>query len=127
MFAGTHRNNSTAASGYSGTYRVSDVAHHPHNFFHVTHRLLDSQFTHIVALQLHGFCCPGDLNYPTVTHDCIISNGVDAAPALSSFPELLRAAINAQNFVADDGNSGDLTTAAVFGNDADEPGATLNR
>jgi len=129
MFAGTHRNNSTAETPCDGTldgvlpYRVSDVAHHPDNFFHTTHVWLDANLPDMLAVQFHGFCCPGEGSYADLTDDCVLSNGIDAPTAPGHFPQLLRTRIDAQIHMA---AGVDLTTAAVFGDDADVLGATNN-
>jgi hypothetical protein len=129
MFAGTHRNNSLDETTCDGTfgggdpYRISDVSHHPDNFFHVAHVWLDGQIDDMLAIQLHGFCCPGAPPYETLTDDCVVSNGIEAATSPTDFPQILRDRIDAQAHLA---GGIDLTTAAVFGDDADVLGATNN-
>lgn len=129
MIAGTHRNNHPDESGCDGTqsngdqYRISDVAHHPDNLFHATHVWLTSQLPAAIAIQLHGFCCPGSGSYASLHDDCVLSNGFNAPPPADDFTQLWRARIDAQNFLA---GGIDLTTAAVFGDDANVLGATTN-
>jgi hypothetical protein len=129
MFAGTHRNNSTTPTTCDGTfdgglpYRQSDVAHHPDNLFQATHVWLDAAVPDLLAVQFHGFCCPGAGSYAGLADDCVVSNGIDAATGPNDFPQVLRARIDAQNHLA---GGIDLTTAAVFGDDGDVLGATNN-
>ena len=129
MVAGTHRNNSTVDSTCDGTqdggdpYRESDVSHHPDNFFHATHTWLHANLAEMLTVQLHGFCCPGMAPHAGLTDDCVLSNGVEIAPGPGQFAQILRGRIDAQNFLAD---GVDLTTAAVFGDDANELGGTNN-
>lgn len=129
MIAGTHRNNDPTATTCDGTfdggqpYRVSDVAHHPDNFFHAAHVWFDAEFPDLLAIQLHGFCCPGIAPHAGLDDDVVVSNGVELPPQPASFVQTLRDRIDAQGFVAD---GVDLTTAAVFGDDAAELGATNN-
>jgi hypothetical protein len=126
MFAGTHRNNSTTAStcDFNGIpYRESDVTHHPDNFFHTTHVWLDAMLPDMLAVQFHGFCCPGEGDYAGLADDCVITNGIDAPTGPGDVPQVLRARVDAQNHLA---GGVDLTTAAVFGDDTDVLGATLN-
>lgn len=129
MIAGTHRNNHIDESNCDGTqssgdqYRVSDVAHHPDNFFQATHVRLVAQVPGLLAIQFHGFCCPGSGSYASLSDDCVLSNGFDAAPAASDFTQIWRGRIDAQDFLA---GGSDLTTAAVFGDDASVLGATTN-
>jgi hypothetical protein len=129
MIAGTHRNNHTDESDCDGTqsggddYRISDVAHHAENLFHATHLWLHQNLPDMVAIQFHGFCCPGSGPYVDVTDDCILSNGFNAAPAPDDFTQVWRGRIDAQMFMAD---GIDLTTCAVFGDDANVLGATTN-
>ncbi len=129
MISGTHRRNEPVDSLCDGShsngdpYRISDVAHHPDNFFHRTHRYLHSNLTDMVALQFHGFCCPGSAPYGSVTDDCIISNGHNASPGVNELTTLLAARIEAQNFLAD---GTDLTTVAVYPDDTSVLGARTN-
>lgn len=129
MIAGTHRNNHPDDSGCDGTqsggdpYRISDVAHHPDNLFHATHVWLTTQQPEAIAIQFHGFCCPGSGSYASLHDDCVLSNGFNAPPPADDFTQLWRARIDAQNFLA---GGSDLTTAAVFGDDASVLGATTN-
>jgi hypothetical protein len=129
MFAGAHRSNSTEETTCDGTfdggdpYRVSDVAHHPDNFFHAAHVWLDASVPDMLALQLHGFCCPGEGSYADLADDCVVSNGFEAGTSADDFVQVLRTRIDAQAHVA---GGIDLTTAAVFGDDADVLGGTNN-
>jgi hypothetical protein len=129
LFAGTHRNNhlteTTCDGNFDGgaKYRISDVAHHPDNFFHATHLWLHDNLADMLTVQLHGFCCPGVGSYAALVDDCVASNGIDAVPAANDFTQILEGRIEAQNFLAD---GVDLTTVAVFGEDADVLGATNN-
>lgn len=129
MFAGTHRNNSTDDSSCDGTfsggdpYRESDVAHHPDNFFHRTHVWLFENVADLLAVQLHGFCCPGVEPYDNLTDDCVVANGFEAATSAGDFVQVFRERIDAQTHMA---GGVDLTTAAVFGDDTDVLGATHN-
>lgn len=129
LIAGTHRNNhlteTTCDGSFSGgaKYRISDVAHHPDNFFHATHKWLDANVADLRVLQLHGFCCPGVAPYDLLTDDCVVSNGIDAVPGSSDFTQILRTSIDDQNHLA---GGADLTTAVVYGDDADVLGATTN-
>ncbi len=132
MIAGTHRNNHLTDSSCDGTfsggdsYRISDVAHHPDNFFHQTHLYLNDNLTDFMAIQYHGFCCPGVAPYDSLTDDVIVSNGYNASPGVEDFTQLWRTEIDDQAFSADDGMGGDTTTAAVYGDDAFVLGATTN-
>jgi hypothetical protein len=129
MFAGAHRNNSTEETTCDGTldggdpYRVSDVAHHPDNFFHTAHVWLDANLPDMLALQLHGFCCPGEGSYADLADDCVVSDGFEAGTSPGDFVQVLRSRIDAQAHVA---GGIDLTSAAVFGDDADVLGGTNN-
>jgi len=133
MVAGTHRDNHTTDSTCDGeqtngtTYRISDVAHHPDNFFHTTHKWLFANLPNMVAIQFHGFCCPGSGSHPTVTHDCIVAHSADDVPPVATLPYLWRTRIDAQNFLADDGSpGGDLTDAGIYNVDESELGARNN-
>jgi hypothetical protein len=128
LIAGTNRKNHTGGTTCDGSFeggapRISDVAHHPDNFFHTTHVWLHANLPGMVAIQFHGFCCPGEAPHEAVTDDVIVSNGFESPPPAEELAPILRARIDAQNFFAD---GVDLTTAAVFGDDADELGATTN-
>lgn len=129
MIAGTHRNNHTHPSLCDGTiadgvpYRISDVAHHPENFFHATHLWLEANSPGVRSIQFHGFCCPGSDNYAGLQDDCVLSNGFNAPPAGNDFTRIWRGRIDAQNFLA---GGTDRTTAAVYGADASVLGATTN-
>lgn len=128
LIAGAHRRNHTTLSLCDGTfedgsgYRISDVAHHVVNFFHPAHEELAAFAPGTCAVQLHGFCA---CNYPALTHDVVVSNGV-GAPAPGAPVRAIAARIDAQGFAADDGMGGDLTTAAIFDEDATSLGATNN-
>ncbi|MCB2156535.1 lamin tail domain-containing protein [bacterium] len=128
MVAGTHRNNATTDTLCDGQltsgvpYRVSDVAHATDSFFHAAHRRLEAVQPTMTHVQLHGFCCPGDANHPTLTDDVVASNGIDAVPAPGSLVQVFAQRLDAQNYMA----NGDLTTTGVFGDTADELGATNN-
>ncbi|MDX2175498.1 MAG: lamin tail domain-containing protein [Candidatus Sumerlaeia bacterium] len=133
MIAGARRTNAAATTLCDGTfaggapYRISDVAHHPDNFFHATHVHLDAALSGFTAIQLHGFCCPGDADYPTLTDDVVVSNGITAAPSPGGLAETIAARIAAQNYSAVDGMpGGDLTTAALHGVDTAVLGGTNN-
>lgn len=127
--AGTHRNNALTLTTCDGTfsggakYRISDVAHHPGNFFHASHRWLESNLPGSRSVQLHGFCCPGVFPYDALTDDCVISTGIDAPTSPTNFAQIWRDRIDGQMFLAD---GVDQTTAAVFGDDAAVLGATTN-
>lgn len=131
--AGAHRNNSTVTTTCDGTfaggapYRISDVAHHPDNFFHTTHRNLNDTFAEMIAIQFHGFCCPGSGSYTTLFDDVVATTGDNAAPGPTDFVTAVADAIEAENYLADDGSpGGDLTTVAVYPVDTNELGATNN-
>jgi hypothetical protein len=129
FFAGTHRNNHLDETTCDGTasngdkYRISDVAHHPDNFFHTTHKYLQSTMANPLFVQFHGFCCPGSGTYASVTDDVILANGFNANPAVDDMTEIWEGRIEAQNFLAD---GSDLTTAAVYPTDTSFLGATTN-
>ncbi len=129
MIAGTHRNNHTTATTCDGTfegggaYRISDVSHHPDNFFHTAHVWLSGNLANMLTIQFHGFCCPGMAPYASLTDDAVVSNGVELAPDAEDFTQVWRTRIDAQNHLA---GGIDLTTAAVFGDDASDLGATNN-
>lgn len=129
MIAGTHRNNHTTPTGCDGSfeggdpYRISDVAHHPDNFFHTAHVWLTSNLPNMLAIQFHGFCCPGVAPYEDVSDDNVISNGVEIAPGPNDFTQIWRTRIDAQNYLV---GGVDLTTASVFGDDVNRLGATNN-
>lgn len=128
MIPGTHRNNSTTVTPCDGTfegggsYRVSDVAHYDVNFFHPAHEELENSVPCTITIQFHGFCT---CNYPSLTDDCVVSNGV-GAPAVGMPARVLAARIDAQGFVANDGGGGDLTTAALYDEDTTSLGGTNN-
>lgn len=133
MVASAHRDNHTTETTCDGThtsgdpYRISDVAHHPDNFFHTTHKWLHANLPDMLAIQFHGFCCPGSGSHPTVVNDCIIAHSADDVPPVNTLPYLWRTRINAQNFAADDGNvGGDLTTAGIYNIEESELGARNN-
>ena len=127
--AGTHRNNhldeTTCDGSFQGgdAYRVSDVAHHPGNFFHATHVWMESNLDDIRAVQLHGFCCPGQEPYESLTDDVVVSNGLDDVPGFRDLSRLLTERIDAQGFLAD---GVDLTTAGLFGDGVSTLGGTNN-
>jgi hypothetical protein len=124
--AGTHRNNHldpTTCDQGSDSFRISDVAHHPDNFFHAAHVWLEANLPNMRTVQLHGFCCPGAEPYDDLNDDCVITNGFDAVPGVGDFGRLWGDRIEAQNFLAD---GVDLTTVAVFGEDTSHLGATTN-
>ncbi len=129
MIAGTHRRNEPVDSLCDGMhsngdpYRISDVAHHPDNFFHTTHKYLDANLANMLALQLHGFCCPGSGTYAALSDDCIVSNGHNASPAVNEFARIFETRIEAQNFLAD---GSDLTTVALYPDDTSFLGARTN-
>lgn len=132
MIAGTHRNNSTTNSLCDGEfsagvpYRISDVAHHEDNFFHRTSVYLGTQLTDAMAIQLHGFCCPGSGSYTGVTHDVIVSNGTTTAPAWNELTKVWAEEIDNEAFIADNGSGGDLTEAAIYPADENVLGGTTN-
>lgn len=132
MIAGTHRNNSTVTTPCDGTfeggapYRISDPAHHPDNFFHAIHTMLDDSTAEFFAVQFHGFCCPGSGSYAALTHDVVASNGVELVPPAMALVELFAAELDGEAYVCDDGAGGDLTTTAVFGRNGTVLGATNN-
>jgi hypothetical protein len=128
LIAGTNRKNHTSDSTCDGSFeggapRISDVAHHPDNLFHTSHVWLHANLPAMIAVQFHGFCCPGEAPHEAVVDDCILSNGFESPPPAEQLTQILRERIDAQGFLAD---GLDLTTAAVFGDDADELGATTN-
>ncbi len=124
--AGAHRNNhlsvSTCDSG-DATYRISDVAHHPDNFFHTAHVWLEANLAEMRTVQFHGFCCPGVGDYFDLADDCVMTNGFDAVPGVTDFGRIWGERIAVQNFLAD---GVDLTTVAQFGEDTDHLGGTNN-
>lgn len=127
FMAGTHRNNSTTASTCDfGGFRISDVAHHADNFFHRTHRFFTDLYPAAVSISLHGFCCPGDMDHPSVTNDVIMSTGFEDTPNMSDFAQIFADEIDEEAFVADDGMGGDLTTVGIFSVDENELGGTSN-
>jgi hypothetical protein len=128
LIAGANRKNHTTASTCDGSFeggspRISDVSHHPDNFFHAAHVWLHANLPGMLAIQFHGFCCPGVGDHAALTDDCVLSNGFESAPPADEIAPILRDRIDAQSFLAD---GTDLTTAAVFGDDADELGATTS-
>lgn len=129
MVAGAHRNHHPSSTTCDGTfdggapYHISDVAHHPDNFFHITHLWLGTQMANMLAIQFHGFCCPGAGSYASLFDDVVLSNGVELLPGPGDFTQIWRGRIDAQSHMA---NGIDLTTAAVFGDDATVLGATNN-
>jgi len=128
MIAGTHRNNTVALTTCDGTfeggapYHLSDVAHYTGNFFHATHKYLGANLTGMVALQLHGFCCPGDASYPALVDDTVVSTGDNTSPGAGMFARLLHDRIEAQGFSV----GPDLTTCALFPDETGYLGATTN-
>jgi len=124
--AGTHRHNHpdfTTCDDDEGIYRISDVAHHPDNFFHTAHVWLEANLANMRTVQFHGFCCPGVPPYADLTDDCVMTNGFDAVPGLNDFGRLWNDRIEAQGFLAD---GVDLTTAALFPEDTSHLGGTNN-
>ncbi len=127
--AGTHRNNHLDESTCDGTFdggdnfRVSDVAHHPDNFFHRAHLWLHTNLPNMRTVQFHGFCCPGGGTYAALTDDSVVSNGFDNVPGVSDFSRIWADRIEAQAFLAD---GVDLSTVAIFGEDTGLLGATNN-
>jgi hypothetical protein len=131
--AGAHRNNAAALSTCDGTfsgsqsYRVSDVAHHPNNFFHSTHQWLNATLPEMRAIQFHGFCCPGSGSYPLLTDDVVVSTGDNSTPPPGSFVQVVADELEALAFPANDGSpGGDVTTVAVYPADTEELGGTTN-
>jgi hypothetical protein len=128
MIAGTHRNNTVALTTCDGTfeggapYHLSDVAHYTGNFFHATHKYLSANLNGMVALQLHGFCCPGDASYPALVDDAVVSTGDNTSPGVGFFARLLHDRIEAQAFMI----GPDLTTCALFPDETGYLGATTN-
>lgn len=129
MIAGTHRNNHLDETTCDGTfdggdpYRISDVAHHPDNFFHTAHVWLIANLSDMRAIQFHGFCCPGVGDYADLSDDSVMTNGFDAVPALTDFGRIWSERIEAQGFQTD---GADLSTVAIFGEDTSHLGGTNN-
>jgi hypothetical protein len=124
--AGAHRNNHPDVSlcdDDGAMYRISDVAHHPDNFFHAAHVWLETNLADMRTVQFHGFCCPGVAPYGDLTDDGVMTNGFDAVPGVADFGRIWGDFIEAQNFLAD---GVDLTTVALFGEDTTHLGGTNN-
>ncbi len=133
LIAGSHRNNHVDSSNCDGMfnamedYHISDVAHHPDNYFHTAHKYLEANLPDPLFIQLHGFCCPGVDPHMAISDDTVISDGLDHVPGMSDFARLFADAIEDQNFFANDGSmSGDLTTAGLYGEEVFSLGGTTN-
>lgn len=124
--AGTHRNNHldpTTCDQGGDSFRLSDVAHHPDNFFHTAHIWLEANLPDMRTVQLHGSSGPGVPPYDDLADDTVLTNGYDAVPGVSDFGRLWANRIEAQGFLAD---GVDLTTVALFGEDTSHLGAINN-
>ncbi len=128
LIAGAHRNNHPTVTPCDGThtdgqpYRISDAAHYTELFFHTTHKFLRANLPGMLALQLHGFCCPGAPPYGSLTDDTIVSTGHNSSPGAGVLASLIHDRIEAQAHSI----AGDLTACALYPDETLFNGATTN-